>query len=43
VKVDVEVRRKPEALDQRDGAAVAFVGLEPGAVQQTAAGIVAGR
>ena len=36
VQVDVEVGRRAEALDQRDGAAVAFVGLEPGSLQQMA-------
>jgi hypothetical protein len=30
VQVDVQVERRAEALDQRDGAAMAFVGLEPG-------------
>ena len=36
VQVDVEVGRRLEALDQRDGAAVALVGLELGSVQQMA-------
>jgi hypothetical protein len=36
VKVDVEVGGLPEALDQRDGAAVALVGLQPSAVRQMA-------
>jgi len=36
VKVDVEVGGRAEALDQREGAALALVGLEPGAVQQVA-------
>ena len=34
MKVDVQVGGRAEALDQRDGAAVAFVGLEPSVVQQ---------
>ncbi len=34
VKVDVQVRSRAEALDERDGAAVAFVGLQAGALQQ---------
>jgi hypothetical protein len=29
VQVDVQVGRRAKTLDQRDGAAVAFVGLEP--------------
>nr|WP_234413820.1 hypothetical protein [Ideonella sp. A 288] len=36
VQVDVEVGGRAEALDQRDGAAVAFVGLEPGLPHQMA-------
>jgi hypothetical protein len=36
VQVDVEVGGGAEALDQRDGAAVACVGLQPRAVQQMA-------
>ena len=36
VQVNVEVGGGPEALDQRDGATVAFVGLELSAVQQLA-------
>ena len=36
VKMYVEIGRRAEALDQRDGAAVAFVGLEPGSLQQMA-------
>jgi hypothetical protein len=34
VQVDVEVGGGSEALDQRDGAALAFVDAEPGAVKQ---------
>jgi hypothetical protein len=34
VQVDVEVGGGPKTLDQRDGAAVAFGGLELGVVQQ---------
>ena len=34
VQVDVEVGSGSEALDQRDGAALAFIGLESGSVQQ---------
>jgi len=36
VQVDVEIGGRPEALDQRDGAALAFVGDEPGSGQQHA-------
>jgi hypothetical protein len=36
VQVDVQVGGRAEALDQRDGAAVTFVGLEPGSLQQMA-------
>jgi hypothetical protein len=36
VQVKVEVGRRAEALDQRDGTAVAFVGLEPGSLEQMA-------
>jgi hypothetical protein len=36
VKMNVEVGRRAKALDQRDGAAVTFVGLELGAVKQMA-------
>jgi hypothetical protein len=36
VQVDVEVGSGSEALDQRDGATVAFFGLEPGGAQQMA-------
>jgi hypothetical protein len=36
VQVDVEVGGGSEALDQRDGAALTFIGLEPGAIQQVA-------
>jgi len=36
VQVGVEVGGSPEALDQRDGAAAAFVGLGPSVVQQVA-------
>ena len=36
VQVDVQVGSGSEALDQRDGAAVAFVGAQPGIVQQMA-------
>ena len=36
VQVDVEVGGRAEALDQRDGAAVGFVGLESGLPQQVA-------
>jgi hypothetical protein len=32
--MDVEVGGGPEALDQRDGTAMAFFGIEPGSVQQ---------
>jgi hypothetical protein len=32
VQVNVEVGRSAEALYQRDGATVAFVGLEPGSL-----------
>ena len=34
--MDVEVGRRAKTLDQRDGATVAFVGLEPGLPQQMA-------
>ena len=34
MKVDVEVGRRAEALNQRDGAAVGFVRLEPGLTEQ---------
>jgi len=36
VQVDVQVGRGAEALDQRDRAAVAFIGLETDSVQQMA-------
>ncbi len=36
VQVDVQVGRRAEALYQRDRAAAAFAGLEPGSVQQMA-------
>jgi hypothetical protein len=35
VQVDVEIGRGAEALDQRDGAALAFVATEPRVVQQS--------
>ena len=34
MQVNVEVGRRAEALDQRDGAAVGFVGLEPSLAEQ---------
>jgi hypothetical protein len=34
LQVDVEVGGGSEALDQRDGAALTFIGLEPGAGQK---------
>jgi hypothetical protein len=36
MQVDVEVGRRPKTLDQRDGAAVGFVGLEPSLAEQMA-------